>query len=66
MNILYLASQENPGLDTLEENADKSRFFAELEHGRDTPIDYSELNKKLTDTERSSGLNTATRYCYAY
>ena len=53
-NVLFLASPPKPGLDTLEENADKSRFFAELEEGKSSPIDYSELNKKLTDTAKSS------------
>ena len=51
---IFTASLPKPGLDTMEENADKSRFFAELEAGKSTPIDYSELNKRLTDTARSS------------
>lgn len=65
MNMLaFTESQGNtqrPGLDTLEENADKSKFFAELERGRNTPIDYSELNKRLSETGRSSIADTATR-----
>ena len=47
------------GLDTLQENEDKDRFFAELEQGKETPIDYSELNKKLSE---SGGHDTPTRY----
>lgn len=49
-----------PGLDTLEENADKRRFFEELEHGRKTPLDYSQLNRDLGETGKSS-LLAATR-----
>ena len=37
-----------------EENADKRMFFEELERDRTSPIDYSELNRQLGDTGRSS------------
>ena len=43
-----------PGLDTLQENADKERFFAELEGSHNIQIDYSELNRQLENTEKSS------------
>ena len=33
------------GLDTMEEAADKERFFAQLEEGRSSPVDYGELNR---------------------
>lgn len=51
-------STTQPGLDTLEENADKRRFFDELEQGRDTPLDYSQLNRELGETGKSSLLST--------
>ena len=51
-------SNTQPGLDTLEENADKHRFFDELERGRDTPPDYSQLNRELGETGKSSLLST--------
>lgn len=47
-----------PGLDTLQENADKRRFFDELEDGHDTPLDYSQLNRELGETGKSSLLGT--------
>ena len=51
-------SATQPGLDTLEENADKRRFFDELEQGRDTPLDYSQLNRELGEAGKSSLLGT--------
>ena len=51
-------SNTQPGLDTLEESADKRRFFDELEQGRDTPPDYSQLNRELGETGKSSLLST--------
>jgi hypothetical protein len=51
-------SNTQPGLDTLEENADKRRFFDELEQGRNTPLDYSQLNRELGETGKSSLLST--------
>lgn len=38
------------GMDTLEEEEDKARFFAQLEAGALTTIDYSQLNKELDST----------------
>ena len=42
------------GADTLEEEAEKKHLFAALEDGRNTSVDYSELNRALGDT----GLST--------
>lgn len=53
-----LSSRSHIGLDTLEENADKIKFFDDLEHGRDTPLDYSQLNRELGETGKSSLLGT--------
>ncbi|XP_045064582.1 centrosomal protein of 162 kDa-like [Coregonus clupeaformis] len=45
------------GMDTLEEEEEKARFFAHLEGGASSTIDYSRLNKDLDSTTAS---NTAT------
>ncbi|KAM4694305.1 centrosomal protein of 162 kDa [Discoglossus pictus] len=39
------------GLDTLEEQEEKERFFAKLERGASSTIDYSKLNKELDSTD---------------
>ncbi|XP_043820598.1 centrosomal protein of 162 kDa [Dromiciops gliroides] len=39
------------GLDTLEEQEEKERFFARLEKGLTSSIDYSKLNKELDSNE---------------
>ncbi|XP_068921184.1 centrosomal protein of 162 kDa isoform X2 [Petaurus breviceps papuanus] len=39
------------GLDTLEEQEEKERFFAALERGLTSTIDYSRLNKELDSRE---------------
>ncbi|XP_068137681.1 centrosomal protein of 162 kDa isoform X2 [Hyperolius riggenbachi] len=39
------------GLDTLEEQEEKERFFAKLEKGASSTIDYSRLNKELDSTD---------------
>ncbi|XP_074166482.1 centrosomal protein of 162 kDa isoform X3 [Sminthopsis crassicaudata] len=39
------------GLDTLEEQEEKERFFASLEKGLTSTIDYSKLNKELDSNE---------------
>ncbi|XP_036624788.1 centrosomal protein of 162 kDa [Trichosurus vulpecula] len=39
------------GLDTLEEQEEKERFFAVLEKGLTSTIDYSKLNKELDSNE---------------
>ncbi|XP_063299129.1 centrosomal protein of 162 kDa isoform X1 [Pelobates fuscus] len=51
-----VASGPNPGLqgfglDTLEEQEEKERFFAKLEKGASSTIDYSKLNKELDSTD---------------
>ncbi|KAM9425776.1 centrosomal protein of 162 kDa [Pholidichthys leucotaenia] len=38
------------GLDTLEEEEEKTRFFAQLEAGASSSIDYSRLNRELDST----------------
>ncbi|KAG8444771.1 hypothetical protein GDO86_009807 [Hymenochirus boettgeri] len=48
------------GLDTLEEKEEKERFFARLENGASSTIDYSRLNKEL-DSEESTQLTALTR-----
>ncbi|KAM4771046.1 centrosomal protein of 162 kDa [Rhinophrynus dorsalis] len=39
------------GLDTLEEQQEKEQFFAKLEKGASSTIDYSRLNKELDSTD---------------
>ncbi|XP_043398548.1 centrosomal protein of 162 kDa isoform X8 [Chelonia mydas] len=39
------------GLDTLEEQEEKERFFAKLEKGASSTIDYSRLNKELDSND---------------
>ncbi|KAH0622116.1 hypothetical protein JD844_024130 [Phrynosoma platyrhinos] len=39
------------GLDTLEEEEEKERFFADLEKGASSTIDYSKLNKELDSND---------------
>eukprot|EP00079_Xenopus_tropicalis_P036046 XP_017949817.1 PREDICTED: centrosomal protein of 162 kDa isoform X1 [Xenopus tropicalis] len=41
------------GLDTLEEQEEKERFFARFENGASSTIDYSKLNKELDSTDSS-------------
>lgn len=48
------------GMDTLEEEEEKSRFFAQLEAGASSTIDYSKLNRELDLT--SSTITTNLRY----
>lgn len=56
-----------PGEDTLAEEEDKRRFFEELERGKESPLDYSELNRQLSNTSismRYGGLCTHVHvYC---
>ncbi|CAL8260444.1 unnamed protein product [Boreogadus saida] len=42
-----------PGLETLEEEEEKARFFARLEAGASSTLDYSQLNRDL-DSPRST------------
>ncbi|XP_073482990.1 centrosomal protein of 162 kDa [Aquarana catesbeiana] len=44
-------STHGVGLDTLEEQEEKERFFAKLENGASSTIDYSRLNKELDSTD---------------
>lgn len=48
------------GLDTLEEQEEKERFFANLENGASSTIDYSRLNKEL-DSNDSEALQAFLR-----
>ncbi|XP_036931235.1 centrosomal protein of 162 kDa isoform X5 [Acanthopagrus latus] len=47
----------NMGLDTLEEEVEKARFFAQLEAGASTTIDYSKLNMELDLSSSTTGTN---------
>ncbi|KAL0984959.1 hypothetical protein UPYG_G00151080 [Umbra pygmaea] len=47
------------GLDTLEEEVEKSRFFAQLEGGASSTIDYSKLNRALDSSTTASTLGKA-------
>lgn len=42
------------GLDTQEENEEKTRFFAQLEEGALATIDYSALNRELDSTSSTA------------
>ncbi|XP_078591355.1 centrosomal protein of 162 kDa-like [Branchiostoma floridae x Branchiostoma japonicum] len=54
-----------PGMDTLEELAEKERFFKEIEGGAEGTVDYGRLNEEadLTDTfkQPQSGKNNETK-----
>uniref|UniRef100_A0A8C9Y209 Centrosomal protein of 162 kDa n=1 Tax=Sander lucioperca TaxID=283035 RepID=A0A8C9Y209_SANLU len=43
------------GLDTIEEEEEKARFFAQLEAGALSTIDYSKLNRELDSTTSTMG-----------
>ncbi|XP_039662293.1 centrosomal protein of 162 kDa isoform X2 [Perca fluviatilis] len=45
------------GLDTIEEEEEKARFFAQLEAGALSTIDYSKLNRDLDSTSSTMGTN---------
>lgn len=62
-NVLA-ASVTNVGLETLEEEEEKARFFAQLEDAASTAIDYSKLNRELDST--SSTLGAYLRYVNTY
>ncbi|NP_955020.2 centrosomal protein of 162 kDa [Mus musculus] len=49
------------GLDTLEEQEEKEQFFARLEKGLTSSIDYSKLNQEL-DSDDSAQLKALHRY----
>ncbi|XP_036826460.1 centrosomal protein of 162 kDa isoform X2 [Oncorhynchus mykiss] len=46
------------GMDSLEEEEEKARFFAHLEGGASSTIDYSRLNKDLDSTSASTTATT--------
>ncbi|XP_032071786.1 centrosomal protein of 162 kDa isoform X1 [Thamnophis elegans] len=59
-SVVALGPSENilgDGLDTLEEEEEKEKFFADLEKGACSTIDYSKLNKEL-DSNNSEILPT--------
>ncbi|KAM4632876.1 centrosomal protein of 162 kDa [Polymixia lowei] len=43
------------GMDTLEEEEEKARFFARLEAGASSTLDYSKLNRDLDSTSSTTG-----------
>ncbi|XP_062278354.1 centrosomal protein of 162 kDa [Scomber scombrus] len=47
----------NMGMDTLEEEEEKARFFARLEAGALSTIDYSQLNRELDSTPSTMASN---------
>ena len=49
----FASSQAKPGHETLEEEDEKQQFFAELEEGRTTSLNYSQLNHQLGNTGTS-------------
>ncbi|XP_051263216.1 centrosomal protein of 162 kDa isoform X2 [Dicentrarchus labrax] len=51
------ANTTHIGLDTLEEAEEKARFFAQLEAGALSTIDYSKLNRELDSTSSTLGTN---------
>nr|XP_046255811.1 centrosomal protein of 162 kDa isoform X2 [Scatophagus argus] len=55
--MLRSVNTTNIGLDTLEEEEEKARFFAQLEAGASSTIDYSKLNRELDSTSSAVGPN---------
>lgn len=51
------ANTTSIGLDTLEEEEEKARFFAQLEAGALSTIDYSMLNRELDSASSTIGTN---------
>ncbi|KAM6995229.1 centrosomal protein of 162 kDa [Tautogolabrus adspersus] len=45
------------GLDTLDEEEEKARFFSQLEADASSTIDYSKLNRELDSTSSTDGAN---------
>lgn len=45
------------GLDTIEEEEEKARFFAQLEAGASPNLDYSILNRELDSTCSTTAAN---------
>ncbi|KAI3361532.1 hypothetical protein L3Q82_013681 [Scortum barcoo] len=55
--MVAAANTTSIGLETLEEEEEKSRFFAQLEAGASSTIDYSNLNRELDSTSSTIGIN---------
>ncbi|XP_064802058.1 centrosomal protein of 162 kDa [Oncorhynchus masou masou] len=53
------------GMDSLEEEEEKARFFAHLEGGVSSTIDYSRLNKDLDSTSASTTATTLRKVAVA-
>ncbi|XP_074510917.1 centrosomal protein of 162 kDa isoform X4 [Sebastes fasciatus] len=51
------ANTTSIGLDTIEEEEEKARFFTKLEAGASSTIDYSKLNRELDSTSSTVGPN---------
>ncbi|XP_070767902.1 centrosomal protein of 162 kDa [Enoplosus armatus] len=51
------ANTTSIGLDTLEEEEEKARFFARLEAGASSTINYSNLNREMDSTSSTIGTN---------
>uniref|UniRef100_A0A1A7WA69 Centrosomal protein of 162 kDa n=1 Tax=Iconisemion striatum TaxID=60296 RepID=A0A1A7WA69_9TELE len=49
-DLMPAVDMTNVGLDTQEEEEEKARFFAQLEAGASSTIDYSKLNRELDST----------------
>ena len=49
------------GMDTLEEEEEKARFFAQLEAGALSTIDYSQLNRELDSSTSTMASNLRYR-----
>lgn len=55
--MVAAANKTSIGMETLEEEEEKSRFFAQLEAGASSTIDYSNLNRELDSTSSTIGTN---------
>uniref|UniRef100_UPI0037E7FD3C centrosomal protein of 162 kDa n=1 Tax=Semicossyphus pulcher TaxID=241346 RepID=UPI0037E7FD3C len=51
------ANRTSMGMDTLEEEEEKARFFSKLEAGASSTIDYSKLNRELDSTSPTDCAN---------
>ncbi|RVE62287.1 hypothetical protein OJAV_G00155600 [Oryzias javanicus] len=52
--LLPVANVTGMGLDTMEEEEEKTRFFAQLEAGASSTVDYSQLNRQLDSSSFST------------
>ncbi|KAF6719137.1 Centrosomal protein of 162 kDa [Oryzias melastigma] len=53
--LLPVSNVTGMGLDTMEEEEEKTKFFAQLEAGASSTVDYSQLNRQLDSTFNTSG-----------